>query len=310
MAGIMGAVETVIVVMAHNEERRIAACLASLPLGDPREAVHVVVNGSHDGTARIARGFLGVHVHEYAEGGKARSWNRFVLDTPRLEATNFVFVDGDAELLPRSVEALVRALERDPGANAAAGLPANGRRAEAYRAALIRDRGLFGDLYALRGGFVARMREAGLRLPEDLVGDDGLLGALAKTDLGSEAGWRDERVAPCPEAGFLCDPARLSSPGSLLRQYRRMVNYSTRHFQNRMISAIMRGPGPAALPARLALLYPEWLPRLAPRRHPVWWWFDRQALKRMARAVNQPRRHASASSSDSRSRANAASNSP
>jgi hypothetical protein len=60
-----------------------------------------------------------------------------------------------------------------------------------------------------------------------------------------------------------------------------MINYSVRHFQNRIVSEIMRGPGPSALPARLADLYGEWLPRFAPRLSPVWWWFDRQALARM-----------------------------
>lgn len=283
----MGGAEIIVAVMAHNEERRIAACLASLPLGDPHIAVHVVVNGSRDRTAEVARGFLGVRVHEYAEGGKARSWNRFVFDTPGIAARTFVFVDGDAEVLAGSIEALAHALDADPDANAAAGLPANGRRAQAYRQAVIRERGLFGDLYALKGSFVARMREAGLRLPDDLVGDDGLIGALAKTDLGTEEEWRDARVIACPQAGFLCEPTRLSSPRSLANQYRRMVNYSTRHFQNRMISAIMRGPGPAALPPRLALLYPQWLSRLAPRAHPVWWWFDREALSRMARAARE-----------------------
>jgi glycosyltransferase involved in cell wall biosynthesis len=281
----MAAGEIIVAVLAHNEQRRIASCLASLPLGDPHVAVHVVVNGSRDQTAAIARGFLGVTVHEYELGGKARSWNRFVLDTPGIAAKTFVFVDGDAEVLPGSVGVLARTLDDDPEANAAAALPANGRRAETYRAELAGSHGLFGDLYALRGTFVARMREAGLRLPEDLVGDDGLLGAMAKTDLGSEDEWRDERVVPCPGAGFLCEPARLSSPGSLMRQYRRMVNYSTRHFQNRMISAIMRGPGPAGLPQRMAMLYPQWIAKLAPRPHPLWWWFDRQALGRMARAA-------------------------
>ena len=50
-------------------------------------------------------------------------------------------------------------------------------------------------------------------------------------------------------------------------------------------SSIMRGEGPSGLPRRLAQLYPQWLARLAPRTHPVWWWFDRRALSRMARAA-------------------------
>jgi glycosyltransferase involved in cell wall biosynthesis len=274
----------VVAVLAHNEERRIGACLASLPTGDADIAVHVVVNGSRDRTAAIARTFP-VTVHDWPEGGKARSWNRFVLDTPGVEADAFVFVDGDAVVVPGSVRALAGALAADPAANAASGLPCNGRRVAAYRAELIASRGLFGDLYALSGRFVARLRASGLRLPADLIGDDSLVGALAKTGLADERDWREERIVPCPEAGFLCEPTALLSPASLVGQYRRMVSYSVRHFQNRMVSEIMRGPGPAGLPPRMADLYPQWLGRLAPRRHPALWWFDRQALARMRAAA-------------------------
>jgi glycosyltransferase involved in cell wall biosynthesis len=274
----------VVAVLAHNEERRIGACLASLPLGDPGVAIHVVVNGSTDGTAAIARAVGPVTVHDWPQGGKARSWNRFVLDTPGIEGDVFVFVDGDAQVTEGSIAALAAVLLADPGVNAAAGMPCNGRRAEQYRAEMAASHGLFGDLYALSGDFVERLRASGLRLPEDLIGDDSLIGALAKTDLADERDWREDRLQPAPDAGFLCEPTRLSL-ASLSSQYRRMINYSLRHFQNRIVSNVMRGPGPAGLPRRMADLYPEWLGRLAPRAHPVWWWFDRQALARMRAAA-------------------------
>ncbi|HEY8604780.1 glycosyltransferase family 2 protein [Tsuneonella suprasediminis] len=273
----------VVTILAHNEERRIATCLASLPLDAADVAVHVVVNGSTDRTARIAREFAGVTVHEYAEGGKSRSWNRFVLDSAGLEAETYVFVDGDAEVQPGSLAALARTLADNPTANAAAGLPCNGRRAPYYREMIMRDHNMFGDLYALRGDFVARMRARGIRLPNDLVGDDGLLAAFAKTDLKNESHWNDAGVAPCPDAGFLCEPTRMN-PASLSIQYRRMINYAVRHFQNRIISDIMRGEGPVGLPRQLSSLYPQYLPQFTPRAHPAWWWFDRLALKRMAEA--------------------------
>jgi glycosyltransferase involved in cell wall biosynthesis len=270
----------VVGVLAHNEERRIARCLSSLPLGEPGIAVHVVVNGTTDRTAEIARGFP-VTVHDWPQGGKSRSWNRFVLDMPEVDGDAFVFVDGDAELAPGSIEALADELMANPAANAASGLPLNGRKVEQYRAGLVSSHGLFGDLYALSGDFVRRLRASGIRLPEDLIGDDSLVGALAKTDLKGEGEWREDRVRPCLAAGFRCDPTSLASPASLKNQYRRMINYSVRHFQNRIVSAIMRGEGPSALPGRLADLYGEWLPRFAPRLNPAWWWFDRQALARM-----------------------------
>jgi glycosyltransferase involved in cell wall biosynthesis len=272
---------TCIVVLAHNEERRITACLASLPLGEPGVTVHVVVNGSSDRTAQYARCFAppGVQVHEYSEAGKARSWNRFVLDEAA-PADTYVFVDGDAQVVPGSVAVLVETLAANPAANAASAMPSNGRGMVHYREAMLRTHGLFGDLYALRGSFVMRMRAAGIRLPDDLIGDDSLIGALAKTDLGNEDDWRDARVIPCPDAGFLCEP-RVFSPGSLRDQFQRMVRYSLRHYQNLIVSQIMRGPGPAALPERLATHYREWLPRWSARAHPLWWWADRQAIRRM-----------------------------
>lgn len=273
-----------IIVLAHNEERRIAKCLASLPLGDPGVTAHVVVNGTTDRTAAIARTFP-VTVHDWPEGGKARSWNRIVLDTPGIEGRCFVFVDGDAEVLPGSVAALAEALRLNPAANAAAGLPANGRRAEAYRAETIASHGMFGDLYALSGDFVRRLRESGIRLPEDLIGDDSLIGALAKTGLANEDDWRDTRIVPCLEAGFLCEPTAFSA-ASIRNQYRRMINYSVRHFQNRIVSQIMRGPGPTALPRRMAELYPDWLVRFSARRDPQWWWFDSRALAKMRGAIS------------------------
>ena len=282
------AVKIIVAVLAHNEERRIGACLASLPLDDPAVAVHVVVNGSRDQTAVIARvvGQGRVTVHDWPEEGKARSWNRFVLDTPGIEGDTFVFIDGDAAVTPGSVAALANALANDPQANAASGMPQNGRRAARYRAEMIETHGLFGDLYALSGRFVAKLRGSGVRLPNDLVGDDSLIGALASTDLADESHWRDSRIHVTPGAGFLCEPIRLSF-ASLLKQYRRMINYSVRYFQNRIVSDIMRRQGPTALPARMADLYPRWLGGFSPRVRPDLWWFDRKALGRMRGAAGR-----------------------
>jgi glycosyltransferase involved in cell wall biosynthesis len=274
-----------IAVLAHNEERRIARCLRSLPLSDSNVAIHVLVNGSTDRTAQIARdiadGTNNVTVHDWQEGGKARSWNRFVFDVLAKTHDYHIFVDGDAEVRAGSVNALVETLREQPDANAAAALPLNGRSAAAYKAAMRRYHGLWGDLYALRGSFLERMRDQNIRLPDDLVGDDGLICAMAKTDLGNEDGWDDRRVAQCEGAGFLCEPVSLLRPESWRMQYKRMISYSVRYYQNGLISKIMRGPGPAGLPERLAPLYGRGLAKAEPRKSFPLWWFDHRALSRM-----------------------------
>lgn len=279
-----------VAIFAHNEARRIDACLASLPLDRADLAFHLLVNGSTDATAAIARRVAARHpaliVHDLRAGGKARTWNRFVhqiLADP-LPAT-VIFMDGDAEIAPGSIDALAAATRDQAQVNAVAGLPLNGRSHGRYQAMLRADGGLFGDLYALRGRFLQRIREDGLRLPMDLIGDDGLIAAWAATDLGTDADWDRARLGHADAAGFLCEPVSALSPRSWRLQYRRMIAYAVRHFQNRIVSHIMRAQGPAGLPERLATLYPDWLPRLAPRPGPVNGCFDRLALRRMARAA-------------------------
>jgi glycosyltransferase involved in cell wall biosynthesis len=275
-----------IAVLAHQEEARIATCMNSLPLGDDGVAIHIVVNGSTDRTAGIARyiaaSYVNITVHEFAEGGKSRSWNRFMFGTLDAFHPVHIFVDGDAQVAAGSVAALAASFETDKRANAASALPLNGRKVGHYQEEMRREHGLFGDLYALRGDFLARMKARHIRLPDDLVGDDGLLAALAKTDLESEDNWDDSRVAICEGAGFLCEPVRPTQPQSWRLQYRRMINYSVRHLQNRMISKIMREAGPSALPKQMLELYSEELAGCTPRTSFPEIWFDRLALRRMA----------------------------
>ena len=274
-----------ITVLAHNEERRIGACLASLPLDDAEVTATVVVNGSSDRTADIVRDHAsrGVRLVEYTEAGKARSWNRFVLDTAS-DADVFVFVDGDAVLAPGSVGALSDCLVRHPQANAAAALPLNGRSMAFYQRSMSATQGFFGDCYALSGRFVQAIRDHGVRLPDDLVGDDSLVNALANTDLGADRDFRKGAVVQCLGAGFYCEPNPIT-PAGLRRQMKRMETYALRHFQNRILSDIMRNEGARMIPARLASVYGLYLDRLRPRLNPLWFEFDRRALAQIRAAA-------------------------
>lgn len=274
-------------IFAYQEERRIGVCLSSLPLDRPDTIYHVLVNGSTDATAARARsaasGRSNVLVHDIAAGGKSRTWNHFVHDLLIGDDQAVIFLDGDAEIAPGSIDRLVGALEKK-GVNAASAMPLNGRLASRYRDMLREEGGLFGDLYALSGDFVNRVRARGLRLPEDLIGDDGLVAAWAHTDLSTDAAWERERIAACEDAGFLCEPVRLARPLTWKMQYCRMINYSVRFFQNRIVSDIMGRDGPGGLPHELRVLYPSWLPRFAPRPGPTGL-FDRKALARMRQAI-------------------------
>lgn len=273
-----------VAIFAHQEERRIGACLASLPLDRPDTLFHVLVNGTTDATAARARATAGdrpnVMVHDLKAGGKARTWNHMVhaLLTGREEAV--VFMDGDAQIVAGSIDALVASLVTHPRANAASGMPMNGRMAHVYRGTLHSEGGLFGDLYALSGDFVRGIRTRKLRLPDDLVGDDGLVASWAHTGLEKDVAWDLAGIIACDGAGFLCEQVSLLRPQTWRMHYKRLINYSVRFYQNRIVSDIMTREGPAGLPARLSTLYSDWLPSFRPRPG-LTAWFDRKALARM-----------------------------
>lgn len=277
-----------VAIFAHQEEKRIATCLGSLPLDRADTLFHVLVNGTTDATLVRAREAAGgrsnVIVHDIAAGGKSRTWNHLVHDLLNGNEQAIVFLDGDAEIQSGSIDALVADLAAHPHANAAAGMPVNGRMAQTYRRNLRAEGGLFGDLYALSGRFVGAIRMRSLRLPDDLIGDDGLVAAWAHTDLQKDSGWDVTRVIACDGAGFACEQVSLTRPSTWTMQYKRLINYSVRFFQNRIVSDIMTRQGPDGLPPRLSSLYPGWLPRFRPRGG-ISAWFDRKALARMRDAL-------------------------
>ncbi len=282
-----------VAIFAHQEERRIAASLHSLPLSRDDIRFHVLVNGSRDQTAQIAQDISAAHpsvmVHDLLAGGKSRTWNQYIHQIISGDERHYIFMDGDATLTSGAIDALCATLDAHPHANAASGMPMNGRSYREYQKLLRRDRGIFGDLYALSSDLVRRIRTQNFRLPADLIGEDGMIGAWAKCDLHNESQYDRARIIPCEGAGFYCEPFALRSPAAWRIQYKRMINYSVRHFQNRIISAIMRdtgrGGGVAGLPDKMSDLYPAWISQFSARSSPVLWWFDHRALRRMQKSM-------------------------
>lgn len=276
-----------VVIFAHNEERRIARCINSLPATSDDFAFHLLVNGSTDRTAAIARrlttGLPHFEVHDLPHGGKARTWNHFIDVLFDESAPACLFVDGDVEVRPGSLEAMVMTLATDPRANGVNAMPVTGRERLAYRATMIADHGIFGALYGLSGKFLKRLKASGIRLPNDLIGDDGLIGALAKTDLGPESCWQKDRIANCLAAEFAFEETDWRVFATWALQARRMINYSVRRYQNRIVSDIMRGAGPGALPVTMRETYEtHWHSFDIRLRHAPFDWLAKRRMRRQS----------------------------
>ena len=107
-----------VVIPAHDEEHKIAACLSSL-LRDARPGefeVCVAANGCTDRTVEIARGFDGVEVLDLRESGKIVALNA---GDAACSAFPRVYLDADVEMSTESLRAVVGRLG-EPGVLAAA----------------------------------------------------------------------------------------------------------------------------------------------------------------------------------------------
>lgn len=254
-----------VMVLAHNEERHIAACLDSIFDAEPGRAfdIFVMANGCTDRTEAIVLEYgkrrPGVHLVSIAIGDKCNAWNVFVHETVPARCPGrdvYFFVDGDARFVPGSFSAMARGLEREPLAHAASAPPASGRSMRTDREEILRERGLVANLYALRGGFVHRLQQLGVRLPLGLEGDDGLIGAFVKWDLDPASGkWEHERIVPCPEAGFIFESMDWRRRSDWRAYWRRAVRYGRRRYEFELLGKRLESGGIKSMPRHINELY-------------------------------------------------------
>ncbi|NEY90542.1 glycosyl transferase group 2 family protein [Tabrizicola oligotrophica] len=180
-------------VFAHDEGPGIAAMVARLLAQDLTgldARLLVLANGCHDDTAARARA-AGAEVAELAEGGKSRTWNRFVHDLSRPDAGVLVFVDADIDFdAPDSLRRLALGLAARPALWVLNSQPVKDivARPEGLSAMdrLIAAAGgglddwktaICGQLYAMPAA-----RSRSLHLPIGLPVEDGFLRAMVLTD--------------------------------------------------------------------------------------------------------------------------------
>ena len=280
-------------IFGRNEAATIGACIHALAPAARGRTLHItlLLNGTTDGShleasSALRRSGLPGRIYVIAEGDKANAINHFIQHL-RPPAETYFFVDAYAVVAADALRLLADALSDAPQAQAAAAVPRTGFSAARLRREMILNPGLHGSLFALRGEFVERIAELGLRLPLGLYRGDGLIGSFVLHDLdAAEGGWHGARIAVEPRASWDAVPLRPWRWRDLRRHWYRLIQQGRGRLQWAAIREKLYPHGFQALPADADACVLQWLEAAPAQRWPRPWRdpFAALALARMRRA--------------------------
>jgi glycosyltransferase involved in cell wall biosynthesis len=285
-----------VAVFAHNEEYKILSTLNSIINQEDAQnfVCFILNNGSRDRTKEIILDFIKdddrFQLVQIDLGDKSNAWNYYVYHiAPQAEI--FFFMDGDVTITPDAFLRITEQMNRSANTMAIGTFQLNGRNAEDYRALWSQQPGVSGALYALRPSIIETVRALSIRLPIGLVGDDSLVGVLVATDFGRDSEWAMGRIEMCDAAGFYCNPLNPFRLADLRLQYRRMIRYSLRRYQNLIIKKILENEDATCIPATATQLYQRHPDVVKVRwRGPIWTWFDFLAWLRVRDSLSEAKK--------------------
>lgn len=277
-----------------NEEKRLRGCLESVlaALGECNALVTVILNGSRDGSADIARSFAAagrpVELFRIAAGDKANAINQFNYRL-RSPARAYGGVDGYVHVARGSFRAMEERLASDPAAVAVTGVCRNGRTmCLATQATLTVGGQLHGQLHSFRRDFIDRMVASGIKLPVGIYWGDGLLGSMAAHDLDAIGKpWENRRISGVAAATYDIPPLSVLRPRDLRQQLRRKIRQQRGRIQNAAIKELIYKFGYQGLPDDAEVMVADYLAANGPPR--VGWpdrLFQRLALQEARQSRN------------------------
>lgn len=249
-----------VAVFAHNEEERIkgsleALCAAGLSNED---TVHVLVNGSSDGTEALVRhlaeGDRRIVPHVITFGDKSNAWNTYVYRIANT-AAHHVFMDGDVRPSPGTLTAMQATLAANGQARAVSSLPEGGRQSAAWSQQILKNHGLPGNLYLLPAHTLTRLRTLQFHMPVGLVGDDTFLRWALVRDFDPNGPVDPNRIAPCQAARFRYQSFPIASTKGLQALLKRHRRYARRDLEMQLLTSHLIEHGIQAIPPYITDLY-------------------------------------------------------
>ena len=191
---------------------------------------------------------------------KAHAWNRYLHEVMPLADLAFC-IDGYVKIDHDALLNIADALERRPDALAATSVPWTGRSAEAQRRQLFAEGGFHGNLYALTGRTVTRLREQRFRLPTGIYRNDSALGAALAFNLDpAHNAWSWDRIVVVPDARYrtpVASPLKASDLKTVIQRHLRQARGQLETLALRGHLALAQRP-PTAWPATARGLVLQW----------------------------------------------------
>lgn len=258
-----------VAVFAYNEAEHIKGALTAVlasGLG-PADPVYVLINGTTDSTEAVvtdmAKDDPRIHAVVIPLGDKSNAWSYYANHLAPQDAPLHVFVDGDVRVSPGALKAIANQLEDHPEALAASTLPKGGRTAKGWAERILREHGMPGNFYALRGSTLDQMKTLGISLPVGLIGDDPMLRWLLLRNFAPNGAVDRARIRPVPNAHFEYSSLPLTSWSGLRALWARQMRYQLRDLQMNLLLQHLQLYGLSAMPRRIDSLYDKATPLLA-----------------------------------------------
>ena len=179
--------------------RSIAAVLKAAPAG---LTIDVLANGNPTLANALKKALsqrltrpdeVTLRLWHIPHGDKVNAWNQYCHQIWQGQALTF-FVDGYARPLPDSLHLLGDAVMGSALAQGGSGVPTVGHSAPVLRANVLKNGGIHGNLCCIKGSFMARIKQRGIRLPVGLYRTDSMMGAMMTYDGPATHDWNDARL--------------------------------------------------------------------------------------------------------------------
>jgi hypothetical protein len=232
--------------------------------------VDVIVNGNRDLANQAGlclerlrdaeRRRTSLRVWHIPLADKAHAWNQYLQEIWRPSDIAF-FVDGYVQVKVDALKLMSDGLNARPNSFAASGLPKIGRSANKLTDIALHTGGIHGNLHAVRGDFMGRLRAANFRLPLGLYRVDGILGAVICFALDpAKNDWETDRIFVDPRATWIIRPLNWKSLKDIRIHTKRMMRQAQGVLENLAVREhlAVQKKSPQSLPRTSAELVGAW----------------------------------------------------